>query len=79
MEKTEKVMAGLLEILAFRTGCMYLSDLRQSRRLPQIRRENKKIPTEQFSLWEWNDAVAYITGSPHSFANAGEAARYLAG
>ena len=79
MEETEKVMAGLLEILAFRTGCMYLSDLRQPRRLPQIRRVIEKIPPEQFGLWEWNDAVAYIAGSPQSFASAGEAARYLAG
>ena len=77
MEKTEITMTGLLEILCFKTGCMYLSDLRQSERPPVIKRAVQSICPGKFSLWEWNDAVTYITGSPHSFANAGEAAGYL--
>ena len=52
MEQTEMTMAGLLEILAFRSGCMYLSDLQQPRLLPAIRRALCNIPPEQFSLWE---------------------------
>lgn len=30
-----------------------------------------------FSLWEWNDAVAYITREPVSFRGKEQAARYL--
>ena len=67
MEQPEMTMVGLLEILAFRSGCMYLSDLHQPRFLPAIRRALCNISPKQFSLWEWQDAVAYITEESHSF------------
>mgnify|MGYP005858389401 CR=1 FL=1 len=77
MEQTEMTMVGLLEILAFRSGCMYLSDLQQPRLLPAIRRALYNIPPEQFSLWEWQDAVAYITEESLSFESPEQAADYL--
>ena len=77
MEQTEMTMAGLLEILAFRSGCMYLSDLQQPRLLPAIRRALCNIPPEQFSLWEWQDAVACITEEALSFESQEQAADYL--
>lgn len=75
MIETEKT--GLLELLSFRTGCMYLSDLRQIRLLPEIQHVVRSISPEKFSLWEWCDAVSYITGEAHSFSSPGEAASYL--
>ncbi len=77
MEQTEMAMAGLLEILAFRSGCMYLSDLHQPGRLPAIRRAIQNILPQQFSLWEWQDAVAYITGEQLPFESPEQAADYL--
>lgn len=77
MEQTEMTMVGLLEILAFRSGCTYLSVLRQPGLLPVIQRVLCKIPPEQFSLWEWQDAAAYITGEHRSFENSDQAADYL--
>lgn len=77
MEQTEMTMVGLLEILANRAGCMYLSDLHQPKLLPAIRRALCNIPPERFSLWEWQDAVAYITGEQLPFENPEQAADYL--
>lgn len=77
MEQPEMTMVGLLEILAFRSGCMYLSDLHQPRFLPAIRRALCNISPKQFSLWEWQDAVAYITEESHSFDSPEQAADYL--
>ena len=77
MERTEMTMVGLLEILAFRSGCMYLSDLHQPKLLPAIRRALCSISPNRFSLWEWQDAVAYITEESLSFESPEQAADYL--
>ena len=77
MKQTEMTMIGLLEILAFRSGCMYLSDLRQPGVLPAIRRALPNIFPQQFSLWEWQDAVAYITGEQLPFESPEQAADFL--
>ena len=66
MEQTEMTMVGLLEILAFRSGCMYLSDLRflspeQRRYLAQ--RLDRLTPRQE-DIREWNDALNYLTGAP---------------
>lgn len=78
MKNTEITMAGLLELLSFKTDCTYLSDLHQPDKLPLVRRALRNITPELFSLEEWRDAVAYITGEVHAFKNAGEAEAYLA-
>ena len=77
MEQTEMRMAGLLEILAFRSGCMYLSDLHQPWLLPEIQQALQSISPKQFSLWEWQDAVAYITGERLMFKSQEQAADFL--
>lgn len=70
-------MAGLLELLAFRSGCMYLSDLHQPGLLSAIQRALQNIPPKQFSLHEWQDTVAYITEREVSFGSQEQAADYL--
>lgn len=77
MTKTESPMLGLLEQLSFRTGCMYLSDLHTPALLPLIQHAVRNISPQDYSLWEWNDAVHYITGQKHSFENQAEAAAFL--
>lgn len=77
MKQAEMTMVGLLEILAFRTGCMYLSDLHQPRLLPAVRRALCSISPSQFSLREWQDAAAYITCKSISFQSPEQAADYL--
>lgn len=42
-----------------------------------IRRALCSISPEQFSLWEWQDAVAYITEESLSFKSSEQAADYL--
>lgn len=68
---------GLLNILAVKVGCMYLSDLRQPQYLPYIQHVLRSFDPERFSLWEWNDAVSYLTGTNDTFLVQGQAKEYL--
>ena len=68
---------GLLDYLVIKTGCMYLSDLSQKEMLCEIQHAVRELDPEAFSLWEWNDAVAYITREPVSLRGKEQAARYL--
>ena len=68
---------GLLDYLVIKTGCMYLSDLSQKEMLCEIQHAVRELDPEAFSLWEWNDAVAYRTREPVSFRGKEQAARYL--
>lgn len=70
---------GLLDILAAKVGCVYLSDLKQTQSLPHIRHVLRKIKPSAFSLREWNNAVSYLTGKETPFESAEEAVEYLLG
>ena len=65
----------MLEYLAMKTGCMYLSDLKQ-KPMVTISLIIKRIPVETYSLHVWNDAVEYLTGH-EAFCSAEEAKKYL--
>lgn len=52
---------GLLEMIQYLSGCMYLSDLRDPCNLPAIRSALRKIEPKSYSLYEWNYTVSYIT------------------
>lgn len=78
MGRAQLPAAGLLETLAARAGCMYLSDLHQPECLPTIQQALQSISPSQFSLWEWQDAVAYITGEQLPFESPEQAANHLA-
>lgn len=77
MKKTETATRGLLELLAFKTGCMYLSDLHRADCLYRIQNAVSAISPEEYSLWEWNDAVYYITGKESFFRSQKRAASFL--
>ena len=68
---------GILEQLAQRSGCQYLSDLPRLERREQIRRILSDIGADRFTLREWNDAVSYITRVPCAYATAVEAREAL--
>lgn len=70
---------GLLEILQYRAGCMYLSDLHSPSNIPFVRHAVSELDAESFEIGEWNDAVAYITGECLRFDRPSDAADYLAG
>lgn len=57
---------GILEYMAQRTGCSYLSDLRYLSGWEQFRlsSELRRIPAEAFPLEQWNDSLNYFTGLP---------------
>lgn len=69
--------ACLLEVLQFRVGCMYLSDLHIPANLPLIRQQLQRIDPACFAVEEWNDAAAYITGERVQFGSCADAAAYL--
>lgn len=54
----------LLEILALKMGCEYLSDLR---RIPRpnaaLRSAAAQLPLDAFPAWEWLDAADYLCGA----------------
>lgn len=80
MEETGLARAELVEILAWKSGLMYMSDLTflrdRERRMDrsQVLHTLRGIPTEQYPLKDWNDAAAYVAGQGMAFETA-EAAR----
>lgn len=56
----------LLEFLAYKTGCAYLSDLPHAsgRQRAQLAHELERVPAEAAALREWNDALDYLAQAP---------------
>lgn len=67
----------LLERLVVLVGCDFLSDLRQSAMLAQIRLAAARIPAEAYSLQEWTAAVQYILRVEDTFASPEQAKEFL--
>ena len=68
------VEMSLLEYLAYRAGCRWLSDLHCLDGCQRIRLHHvlEQLPPEAAPLREWNDAVTYLTGrQPAATAAAG--------
>lgn len=65
----------LLDYLAWRMGCTYLSDLRflSGRERNRLAREIEKLPLDSVALQEWNDVLKYLTGG--TVVETGEKAR----
>ena len=58
----------LLEVLASHAGCQYLSDLHLPWAAASLVNVLPALPAGRFSLWQWNDAVQYISISSKSFS-----------
>ena len=72
-------MRGLLEVLASRAQCAYLSDLPLCRRQRLTRQDIASLPEDAYSLWEWNDALGYLLGEGNACLSACEARDCLMG
>ena len=70
---------GLLDILAAKNGCMYLSDLAGTGTNMFLLHHLHEISAQAFSLREWEDAVSYLTGQNRTFADPEQAKQYLFG
>ena len=68
---------GLLDILAAKTGCIYLSDLKLPKTKIHLLRPLRKTDAAAFSLDEWKDAVEYLTGHPYAATTQQQAKQYL--
>ena len=68
---------GLLDYIAFKSGCAFLTDLHDPKNLLFIKTTLHSIAPSLFRLDEWNDAVAYITGKDISFQSGAQAMEYL--
>ena len=53
----------LLDFLAYKAGCQYLSDLPRINGA-RLARELEHIPAESASLHDWNDALEYLAQAP---------------
>ena len=72
----QQAALSLLDELARRIGCTYLSDLRflDAPGRQALARTLADIPAGAAGLREWNDALAYLTGEPpQSTADAARA------
>ena len=70
---------GLLDILAAKSGCMYLSDLAKTGTNMIMPHHLHEINAQEFSLREWEDTVSYLTGQSQSFTAPEQAKQYLVG
>ena len=69
--------AGLLEYIAQKSGCEYLSDLHIYKERYYIRKTIVEIEPQLYSLREWTDAVCYITEQYMEFETVEQAVKYL--
>lgn len=53
---------GLLDELAQKAGCLYMSDLHKPEKMEQVRRAVRAMDVGCYSGKEWKDAFVYITG-----------------
>ena len=79
MQLNENRKLELLETLQAKVGCMYISDLLNNDFFPNIHQALEEMTYESFSLWEWNDAIRYITGQDITFAEPAHAHYFLLG
>lgn len=70
-----EMQISLLDILWSAAGCMYLSDLHNlwPQQKARIVQALEQISASEVSLWDWNDALQYLTGKPNE--TTAEAAR----
>ena len=56
----------LLEFLAYKAGCAYLSDLPYASGWQRVRLAHalERVPAEAAVLREWNDALDYLAQAP---------------
>lgn len=66
MDRNNALTLPLLDYLAYRAGCTYLSDLKYLNRWEkvQLAQTLEQIAVEAASLRVWNDALDYLAQAP---------------
>lgn len=67
----------LLELLAAKAGCGYLSDLHAPEWASKLKEALEKTAPDLAGTPEWNEAARYIAGGEREFSSAREAREYL--
>lgn len=75
--RTNITNGTLLEELVKRTGCLYLSDLRQEKWKMVISLLLPQIAPEAYSLQQWTETIRYLLEERKNFHSADEAKKYL--
>lgn len=75
--RTGMLPMGLLEYLTFKSGLIYLSDLRTPWAFVTVVREVAAISSKYFSVSEWNEAIRYLLNEDAQFTDADQAKEYL--
>lgn len=75
MEKSKK--EELLDIIALKAGCSYLSDVNLPIYKKKVLEVLEGIREENYSLREWQEVVAYIAGEDTQIKNCSQAKECL--
>lgn len=68
---------GLLDYLAEKSGCAYLSELREGTKKEKIRKVLMSLHADRYSMEDWQDAAEYLTESEQKFEDKKSAKAYL--
>lgn len=68
---------GLLEYLASKAECIYISDLYQPAFLSAVKKAVSDTDKDMFSLMQWNDAAGYISKEKVRFESKEEVVAFL--
>lgn len=69
-------MVTLLDYLAGKLGCVYLSDLPRYRDTADMRALLLNISEQEYSLRDWNDALSYLFKKSLEYSSVSEAKEY---
>ena len=81
--KTESAQSELIEVLAWKSGLLFISDLTFMKDQKYqadhcyVLHTLRGIQPEQYPLKQWNDAAAYIVGPDKAFETAESAKTFL--
>ncbi|MEA4853435.1 MAG: hypothetical protein VB082_04050 [Christensenella sp.] len=68
---------GLLDVLAKKLRCEYLSQLRKTKLRMTLKEALVEIDPLDYGISEWNDAIQYITDEKIIFENVKQAKEYF--
>ena len=75
--KTPERAHDLFDYLAQELGLEYVSDLNHLKDLCSLKPTVENIRPEDYTLYQWNDVIRYLTGNSGEFAAQTEAKLYL--
>ncbi len=77
LRRKKNKQSELLEVLAVKAGCIYLSDLHEPFYQKKLSQVCNEIEPDAYSLKEWNEAVDYILNVQIEHPSCTAAATYL--